>query len=112
MSQIECAVENFLYSLYEQGELSSKLVRDRHYAFWQFYELRTIMLIMIANSLPDLCFKSRSHSDGIMFNNDFILGINTKTGLSTYHIKSIYFDSFQVKEIDCSSVGMVKPEDI
>ncbi len=104
MNSLQAAVENLIYVLYEHGDLSSKLIRDRHYAFWQFYELRTIMLIMISNSVPDLCFKAREHSDGTMFNNDFILGINTELGLSTYHIKNMYFECFNVKEVDSSPI--------
>ena len=95
-------IESLIYILYEQGELSSKLVRDKHYAFWQFYELRTVLLILIANCLLYMCSKARKHDDGTMFNDDFILVINTALGNSSHHLKAMYFDDLHIEEVSSS----------
>lgn len=102
MTSLESICESLIYTLYEEGELSPKLIRDRHYAFWQLYECRTVMLELICNCLAYKCFKTKKHFDGTMFNGDFILGIDTNLGVSTHHIKALYFDDFHVPEIDFS----------
>lgn len=94
-------VDSFLYYLYETGELSSKLIRDRHYSFGQLYEDRLVKLELICNCLAGQCCKTKIHFDGTMFNDDFLLIINTLLGPATFHLKGMYYDDFHIEEIPC-----------
>jgi len=87
----------------ESGLISSKDVSDTHHTFRELYQQRLVMFCTLCNLFPNLSWKSRKHFDeenDPMFNGDFIAGINTPNGTSTYHIKLEYWDLFEVPEID------------
>ena len=53
----------------------------------------------MCNLLPDISWKSKKHNDeenDPMFSGDFIAGINTPNGITTYHIKLQYWDLFDI----------------
>ena len=77
------------------GDLS-----DGYHTFNELYHHRAILFSVICNTFKDRAWKSKKHDDGSMFDNMFIVGIDTPEGQATYHydIKP-YWDMFQVKEL-------------
>ena len=73
---------------------------DGYHTFDELYEHRTVLFSVICNSHTDLAWKSRHHHDGTMFDDMFIVGIQTPAGPCTYHCENRYWDLFHVKELD------------
>lgn len=63
-------------------------VSDGYHTFDELYHHRAVLFSFIVNSHPDLSFKSHMHHDGTMYENMFIVGINTPYGQVTYHYDS------------------------
>lgn len=83
--------------------ISTKDISNGHHTFGELYKNRIILFCTLCNLLPDISWKSKKHFDeeiDPMFNGDFIAGINTPQGIATYHIKSEYWDLFDIHEID------------
>lgn len=82
------------------GELS-----DGYHTFNELYHHRAILFAMICNQNKDHAWKSKMHSDGTMFDDMFIVGINSPYGQITYHYDlSPYWDMFKVKELNKAPV--------
>lgn len=79
--------------------LSTKDISDGHHTFGELYEHRRILFSIICHSNRELAWKSWKHSDGTMFEDSFIVGINTPEGQYTYHYNSKYWYHFNVKEL-------------
>lgn len=82
---------------------SSKEISDGHHTFEELYYHRIILFCTICNLFPELLWKSKKHFDeenDPMFNDSFIAGINTPKGIATYHIKTKYWELFDIPEID------------
>ena len=78
------------------GDLS-----DGYHTFNELYHHRAILFSVICNSNRDIAWKSRSHSDGTMFANMFIVGINTLKGQAAYHYDvNPYWNIFNVQELE------------
>ena len=73
---------------------------DGYHTFDELYEHRTVLFSVICNSHTDLAWKSRHHHDGTMFDDMFIVGIQTPAGPCTYHCENRYWDLFHVKELN------------
>lgn len=85
------------------NNLDIKSLNDKHHNFKDYLKQRTIILAWACNSNPSLCWKSKKHYDeenDPMFNGDFVVGINTSLGYSTFHIKLEYWDLFLIPEIE------------
>lgn len=79
----------------ETGEIS-----DGYHTFNELYHHRAILFSAICNTYSELAWKSKKHSDGTMFEGDFIVGIQTPKGTASYHYAIYpYWDMFHVKEI-------------
>lgn len=64
-----------------KGEIS-----DGYHTFNELYEHRHILFICLCDSVPN-AWKSKLHSDGTMFDDMFIMGINDEKGKQiTYHL--------------------------
>lgn len=75
-------------------------VSDGYHTFNELYHHRAILFSVICNSRPDIAWKSKKHHDGSMYDNMFIVGINTPEGQATYHYDvNPYWDIFNVKEV-------------
>lgn len=94
--------------LREEGNMLRELAKpitkdtsDGHHTFRDLYHHRAILFGVICNAIPEICWKSMLHHDGTMFNDDFIVGINTPDGQATYHYKvDRYWDLFRVPVFD------------
>ncbi|HOP65819.1 MAG TPA: hypothetical protein PLX66_02235 [Bacilli bacterium] len=98
---LEFLINALINELHKQGELSPKILKDRHYTNLQFYELRAALLTLVFNYFPDLAWKTKRHFDGTMYKGDFLVGINTPSGVGSYHLPEIYFNNFHIPEIEC-----------
>ncbi len=73
---------------------------DGYHTFNELYHHRAVLFSVICNNYPELAWKSKKHSDGTMFDGDFIVGINTPKGPASYHYDiDLYWDMFRVPEI-------------
>ena len=83
-----------LLKLPNKGELS-----DGYHTYNELYEHRMILFSIICNTYSNQSWKSKLHQDGTMFDDYFIVGINTIDGQFTYHYELKYWDIFNVKEL-------------
>ena len=76
-------------------------VSDGYHTFNELYHHRAILFSVICNNNKEIAWKSRSHHDGSMYSNMFIVGINTPQGQSTYHFDvNPYWKLFEVPELE------------
>ncbi len=92
---------------------SKKDISDGYHTFGELYYHRMMLFSVICKVYKDKAWKSWKHDDGSMFNNSFIVGIDTPEGQYTYHYNSNFFDVFDVKELDFApKYDGHKPKDI
>lgn len=77
-------------------------VSDGYHTFEALYEQRLVLSAVIANTYPDISWKSHRHFDGEepFGGGWFIVGFNTPEGPFTYHYKNEYYDMFHCKELE------------
>jgi hypothetical protein len=74
-------------------------VSDGYHTFNELYHHRAILFSVICNQNRNLAWKSKSHEDGTMYANMFIVGIETPEGQATYHYDTNpYWNMFDVVE--------------
>jgi hypothetical protein len=92
---------------------NKKDISDGYHTFGELYYHRMMLFNEICKTHKDKAWKSWKHDDGSMFNNSFIVGIETPEGQYTYHYREEYFDLFDVKELEYApKYDGHKPEDI
>lgn len=79
---------------------SSGEVSDGYHTFNELYYHRMILFSVICNTYKTLAWKSKLHHDGTMFDDYFIVGVQTKSGQYTYHYDVKYWDFFDVQELE------------
>lgn len=111
-NKIDTQVDMFkkLLSIIETTEVSSKKHRfifdvddigevdDGSHSFNELYYHRMMLFACLCNTYKDIAWKSWYHHDRTMFDDYFIVGINTPEGQYTYHYHKDYWDMFNVKE--------------
>ncbi|MBQ8219196.1 MAG: hypothetical protein IJZ79_05530 [Bacilli bacterium] len=101
MSNIKIINQEIL-RLKQLGE-KVKDISDGNHTFADLYLQRMHMFSVICCCYPELSWKSKKHFDEAndpMFNGCFIVGINTPSGIATYHFKLEYWDEFPIKELE------------
>lgn len=84
----------------EQG-WSTKGVSDKWHTFDELYYHRMILFLTIQKSNLERSWKSKQHHDGTMFDDSFIVGIDTPEGQYSYHYDLKYWELFdEIKELD------------
>ena len=74
---------------------------DGYHTFNELYHHRAVLFSVICNNNKHLAWKSLKHSDGTMYDDMFIVGIDTPAGPATYHYYvTPYWNMFQVRELD------------
>jgi hypothetical protein len=58
---------------------------DGYHTFNELYRHRYALFIALCRREPS-CWKSKEHSDGTMFDGEFVCGFETKDGPITYHL--------------------------
>ena len=74
---------------------------DGYHTFNELYHHRAVLFSVICNARPDITWKSKRHHDGTMYDDMFIVGIDTPDGQATYHYDiDPYWGLFRVKELE------------
>ena len=89
-------------------------VSDGYHTFNELYYHRMILFSCLCSAFKDKSWKSKLHHDGTMFEDYFIVGINTPAGQYTYHYNMQYWDFFcEVADLEkAPEWDGHKPEDI
>ena len=78
-----------------------KDVSDGYHTFGELYHHRAVLFSVICNANKDKAWKSKSHHDGTMYADMFIVGIDTPQGQATYHYNvNPYWEMFDVPSLD------------
>lgn len=93
---------------------SAKDVSDGYHTFKELYYHRMILFLTIQKANKDISWKSKQHHDGTMFDDSFIVGIETPEGQYSYHYKLEFWDLFKdIRELDFApKYDGHKPSDI
>lgn len=82
--------------MFDVGEIS-----DGHHTFNELYEHRMVLFSVICSAYKNKAWRSKLHDDGTMFDNYFIVGIDTDDGQFTYHYHIDNWDNFNdIKELE------------
>ncbi len=84
-----------LYPDAKTGEFS-----DGWHTFDELYKHRMILFSIVCNTHKENAWKSRQHEDGSMFDDMFIVGLNTPEGQFSYHYYVEDWDQFDVPELE------------
>lgn len=75
-------------------------VSDGSHTFNELYDHRMVLFAVICGQNKRNAWKSWRHDDGTMFDDYFIVGINTPNGQFTYHYHKDNWEYFKVKTLD------------
>lgn len=94
--------------------MNTDKISDGYHTFGELYYHRTILFSIICNQNKDKAWKSKLHSDNTMYDDMFIVGINTPEGQYTYHCELKYWNLFNnIKELNNAPIwDGHKPSDI
>lgn len=74
---------------------------DGYHTFNELYHHRALLFSVVVRNYPELCWKSKRHHDGDMYEGMFIVGINTPYGQASYHYDvEPYWDMFDCEELE------------
>lgn len=74
---------------------------DGYHTFNELYHHRALLFSVIVRNYPELCWKSKRHHTGDMYEGMFIVGINTPDGQASYHYDiDPYWDMFDCEELE------------
>ena len=83
---------------YEAGGIGE--ISDGYHTFNELYYHRMILFSVICNMNRSKAWKSWKHHDGSMYNDYFIVGIDTPEGQYSYHYHKEHWDRFNVEELE------------
>jgi len=81
-------------------EIDTQRITDGYHTFEELYDHRMILFSIVCNANKDNAWKSLLHDDNTMFDDYFIVGIETREGSYTYHYHINNWDMFNVKELE------------
>lgn len=89
-------------------------ISDGYHTFDELYYHRMILFLALQKAYIDKAWKSKLHHDGTMYDNYFIVGLETSEGQYSYHYHMMYWELFEeIKEIEkAPEWDGHKPEDI
>ena len=80
---------------------SSKDISDKWHTFDELYYHRMILFLSLQLAHKDKAWRSKLHDDGTMFDDSFIVGIETPEGQYSYHYDLEFWDLFKdIKELE------------
>lgn len=106
---------NKLISLLKKLKLiRTKDISDGYHTFDELYHHRAMLFSIIVNEHKEYAWKSLEHHDGSMFEDMFIVGIDTPRGQYTYHYNiEPYWELFDCKVLKNAPIwDGHKPSDI
>lgn len=75
-------------------------VSDGDHTFSELYHHRAILTAALFDAHPEMCWKSKQHHDGTMYDGYFIIGIDTPCGQASYHYPLDYWKLFDIRELE------------
>lgn len=94
------AIEQAIALLKAQEPITGE-TSDGYHTFNELYHHRAVLFSVIVANYPDRAWKSKKHHDGTMYDNMFIVGIDTPDGQATYHYDiDPYWDMFKCRVLD------------
>lgn len=75
---------------------------DGYHTFDELYYHRMVLFSVICNEFYMKAWKSWLHHDGTMYDDYFIVGIDTPEGQYSYHYHKDYWNMFDVAELKCA----------
>jgi hypothetical protein len=98
----------FKFIVDDKGKIS-----DGYHTFDELYHHRMMLFAVICNTYKSRAWKSWKHHDGTMYEDYFIVGVETPDGSYTYHYHRDNWNIFRVKELKLAPKwDGHKPEDI
>lgn len=96
-----CSSAEKILRILDEAEKDKGNWSDGYHTFNELYHHRAVLFSVICNANPDIAWKSKLHHDGTMYDEMFIVGINTPEGQATYHYDiEPYWPLFAVKELE------------
>jgi hypothetical protein len=91
------------YKFFEVNNIGE--ISDGYHTFNELYYHRMILFSIICKQNPKKAWRSKLHSDGTMFKDYFVVGINTPEGQYNYHYNIADYNNFEgVPELDRAPV--------
>jgi len=81
------------------GGVHTESISDGYHTFGELYNHRAVLFSVVCSMFRHKAWKSKQHDDGTMYENYFIVGLETPTGDATYHYEMSYWDMFDVVEL-------------
>ncbi len=101
MKEVINALENLNNELEKLKNIETGLISDGYHTFDELYFHRMILFSVICSQNKEKSWKSKLHSDGTMFKDYFIVGIDTPLGQYSYHYHMEYWDHFcEIAELE------------
>lgn len=91
---------NIKPNTYKFKEYSKGSISDGYHTFDELYWHRMVLFAVICNTHIQRAWKSWKHHDGTMYDDYFIVGVNTPKGQYSYHYHKDNWDYFDVKELE------------
>lgn len=85
----------YVFRLYDKGQIS-----DGSHTFDELYYHRMVLFSLVCNEHNTKAWKSWKHHDGTMYDNYFIVGIDTPHGQYSYHYHKSHWSMFNVKVLE------------
>lgn len=86
---------------------------DGYHTFDELYHHRMMLFAVICNTYKNKAWKSWKHDDGTMYDDYFIVGVETPEGQYTYHYHKDFWYLFEVYQMELAPKwDGHKPEDI
>ncbi len=116
MENKQCPIEeinNRILELKKEG-FSTNEISDKWHTFGELYNHRMVLFLTIQKAHKETSWKSKKHHDGTMFDDSFIVGINTPKGQYSYHYNLEFWDLFRdIEELEnAPEYDGHKPKDI
>ena len=74
---------------------------DGYHTFNELYHHRALLFSVVVRNYPELCWKSKKHHTGDMYDGMFIVGIHTPDGQASYHYDiEPYWNMFDCEELE------------
>jgi len=86
-------INTYIFKEYSKGDIS-----DGSHTFNELYEHRMVLFSIVCDFYSPLAWKSWKHHDGTMYEDYFIVGIDTPKGQYSYHYHKDNWNKFNVVE--------------
>lgn len=101
MEIYEAAIDMAISTLHDAETVITEETSDGYHTLNELYHHRAVLFSVIVKAFPDKAWKSRKHHDSTMFDDMFIVGIETPDGQATYHYYiEPYWEMFQCEEVE------------